>query len=84
MWIFLAEILTNKGQRTWLKNKEIYKTSWHQIYIDAYYFTTVTMITVGYGDIIPASEEEKIVCIIFMLFSCGIFGYSMNTVGSIL
>lgn len=42
------------------------------------------MITVGFGDIIPISEEEKTVCIMFMLFSCGIFAYSMNTVGSIL
>jgi len=42
------------------------------------------MVTVGFGDIVPLTEVEKIVCIIFMIFSCGVFAYSMNTIGSIL
>lgn len=42
------------------------------------------MITVGYGDFIPVNEAEKTICIVIMIFSCGVFAYSMNTVGAIL
>ena len=41
------------------------------------------MITVGYGDITPQTSNEKIFVIIITLISCGMFGYSMNIVGSI-
>ncbi|KAL4510184.1 hypothetical protein ABPG72_010377 [Tetrahymena utriculariae] len=84
LWIFLADFLQQRNIQTWLKNQEVNVTAWHQIYINSYYFTVVTMVTVGYGDVIPISQEEKVVSILFMLFLCGIFGYSMNTVGSIL
>ncbi|KAL4467000.1 hypothetical protein ABPG74_010597 [Tetrahymena malaccensis] len=84
LWIFLADYLEQHNIQTWLKNQEVNVTAWHEIYINSYYFTVVTMVTVGYGDVIPISYEEKAVNILFMLFLCGIFGYSMNTVGSIL
>lgn len=44
----------------------------------------VTMATVGYGDVLPITAVEKGFCVIQMLVSCGIFAYSMNTVGNIL
>jgi len=44
----------------------------------------VTMVTVGYGDVLPITAIEKTVCVILMLVSCGIFAYSMNTIGNIL
>jgi hypothetical protein len=44
----------------------------------------VTMVTVGYGDVLPITPIEKTLCVILMLVSCGIFAYSMNTIGHIL
>ena len=41
------------------------------------------MITVGFGDITPINPQEKIYVIFMTLLSCGIFAYSVNTVGSI-
>ena len=41
------------------------------------------MITVGYGDIHPYTNEEKIYVIIMTLISCGIFAYAVNTIGNI-
>ena len=40
-------------------------------------------ITIGYGDILPVSNVEKLYVIINTLFSCGVFGYSINSIGSI-
>jgi hypothetical protein len=41
------------------------------------------MITVGFGDIVPSNIYEKIYVMGMMLISCGFFGYSINTIGSI-
>jgi hypothetical protein len=41
------------------------------------------MNTVGYGDITPISIPEKIFCLGMTLISCGVFGYAINTIGSI-
>ncbi len=47
------------------------------------YYSFITMATVGYGDISPVSENEKIYTIFFTVFSCGFFGYAVSTIGSI-
>ncbi len=41
------------------------------------------MVTVGYGDITPINPYEKVVCIFTILISCGVFAYSMNSIGTI-
>ena len=69
---------------TWLDKRDIPKTIWQYQYIEAFYYTMVTMVTVGYGDVLPITALEKIACVILMLISCGIFAYSMNTIGNIL
>ena len=41
------------------------------------------MITVGYGDIVPITPQEIIFTIMSIIFSCIIFGYLLNKLGSI-
>jgi hypothetical protein len=41
------------------------------------------MLTLGYGDIVPITTLERIYVIIITFISCGVFGYTMNTIGSI-
>jgi hypothetical protein len=41
------------------------------------------MITVGYGDISPISAYEKLYVILMTLVTCGVFAYTVNTIGSI-
>lgn len=56
----------------------------YEEYLRAYYFTTVTMITVGYGDITPTNSLEYLLSILTMIIACGMFGYNLNTIGHIL
>jgi len=42
------------------------------------------MITVGYGDILPTNNDEKILSVFTMLIACGVFGYSLNIIGTII
>lgn len=42
------------------------------------------MITVGYGDITPITIFEKIYVVLVTLVGCGLFAYSVNSIGFII
>ncbi|CAD8092518.1 unnamed protein product [Paramecium sonneborni] len=69
-------------QNTWI-NKVFYE-SWKVQYLEAFYFMSVTMFTVGYGDINPQNSLEKVFCICYMFLSTLQLSYSVNTIGTIL
>lgn len=58
--------------------------TWANQYMASFYFTCVTMFTVGYGDITPKSKLEKQLVIVFILISSIQLPYSVNTVGGII
>ncbi|EAR93584.2 cation channel family protein (macronuclear) [Tetrahymena thermophila SB210] len=58
-------------------------STWTSQYIASFYFMTVTMITVGFGDILPKNDLEMVLSISTMIFASGVFGYCLNQVGAI-
>jgi hypothetical protein len=40
------------------------------------------MSTVGYGDVAPKTTIEQFFTIIAMLLACGMFGYTIGTIGA--
>ena len=50
------------------------KWSW----IDSFYFTVITLATVGYGDLTPTTPVGKIVAVIFVISGVGIFLAFLN------
>lgn len=52
-------------------------------YINALYYVVVSMVTVGYGDIVAQTANEKVFCSMIVIVSCGIYGYSLNSIGVI-
>jgi len=85
-WHFLAkwEINNLKVQNTWLEFVKIENDNWQIKYVNSLYFSIVTMVTVGYGDICPQNTIEKGFSINMIILSCGFFAYALNSVGIIL
>ncbi|EGR30305.1 cation channel family protein, putative [Ichthyophthirius multifiliis] len=80
IWIFIA---VDECVQSWIIKQQYENKVWQEQYLLAIYFSTVTMITVGYGDVLPTNAKEYILCIITMLISCGVFAYAVNQIGSI-
>ncbi len=51
-------------------------------YIDSVYFTVVTMTTIGYGDIVPATNVGKIITIFASFFGIAMVFYMISVIGS--
>jgi hypothetical protein len=41
------------------------------------------MVTVGYGDIVPTNLLEIVVATVFVLITCGMFAFTLNSIGQI-
>ena len=64
--------------------EDLLDAGWFIQYLYAYYWCITTMSTVGYGDITVSNPKEVMILIFMMLFSCFVFAYSFNTVGTII
>lgn len=56
---------------------------WFDRYIISLYWSVITTVTVGYGDIVPITTVERIFVIVVTLLICGVFGYCLSNIGNI-
>ncbi|MFA5856838.1 MAG: potassium channel family protein [Candidatus Pacearchaeota archaeon] len=49
--------------------------------IDAFYFSSITMTTIGYGDFSPQTDMGKLFTVFYAFFSIGIAFYFFNLMG---
>ncbi|KAL4453073.1 hypothetical protein ABPG74_015304 [Tetrahymena malaccensis] len=59
------------------------QSNWINMYIICLYFSLITMSTVGYGDVTPKNNVERIYIMVMTLLSSALFGYVINTIGQI-
>lgn len=84
-WHFLAVLEISHGEtNTWLDLLGIRDDPTQIKYVNSLYYSIVTMVTVGYGDITPQNTVEKIFSIVYIGMACGIFAYGVSEVGNIL
>ncbi|CAK56469.1 unnamed protein product (macronuclear) [Paramecium tetraurelia] len=85
IWVIIGTYEHLKSQTSWLDLVHLdIDQPWHNIYLEAMYFISVTTFTVGYGDITPQNTSEKCFTIVYMFFCTLQLSYSVNTIGSIL
>jgi len=76
------EIATNPNTWITLLNDGEAKAA-IDVYIAAASWSFTTVATVGYGDLYPLSVSEKIVGIVGMIFSCGIFSFIVGAISAL-
>ncbi|CAD8116941.1 unnamed protein product [Paramecium sonneborni] len=85
LWFWVGNYSREKNDQNWLDSlKDVPIMDWTDEYLQSFYYTCVTMFTIGYGDISPKSGLEKSTCIFLILVSSIQLPYSINTVGSII
>lgn len=82
-WHFLA-LPTNAHGRSWMTEGGFELETQRQQYIASLYYTIVTMLTVGYGDIHPTNVHERAFSVIMMLSGGVIFGALLSKVASVI
>ncbi|MDJ0820982.1 MAG: potassium channel family protein [Paracoccaceae bacterium] len=50
-------------------------------WLDSYFFTVVTLSTVGYGNLVPATAAGKIGTTVFILLGLGVFAVAIQQFG---
>ena len=73
-----------QSKETWLTYYNFKYIDWESKYINSLYWSLVTMVTVGYGDIVPQNNLEKVFCILTMLIGFTIFGFTLGNFGNII
>jgi hypothetical protein len=63
---------------TWVHSKDLFYSTKLDKYVNSFYYSFITMLTIGYGDITPTTMNEKIFAIFIALIACAIFGYVIN------
>ncbi|KAL4483601.1 hypothetical protein ABPG72_006667 [Tetrahymena utriculariae] len=82
--VFVNLALTSRDdEENWI-NQTISVQTNLDIYITSIYWSNITMTTIGYGDIYPRNNKERLFLAIITILSCCIFGYTMNSIGQIL
>ena len=82
-----SSLIEYLNRKKWLDDdREIDIHSVHgklDAYVVTTYFVTVVVTTVGFGDIIPESSEERVACMILMIIGAFVWGTLLAQVGEI-
>ncbi|EAR83225.2 cation channel family protein (macronuclear) [Tetrahymena thermophila SB210] len=55
-----------------------------QGYVASFYWSIITMCTVGYGDVVPTTFRERIFVVFVCMLACFLFAFAMNSIGEII
>lgn len=82
-WYYIAFINEKMENNTWIIANNLQLESLTTKYFYSFYWSSVTIMTVGYGDISAQNLSEVIFSCFTVFFGCGLFAYFINSVGGI-
>lgn len=83
-WVGNYESSHQKEERNWIRAMNLENESALTKYVNSLYFSIITTVTIGYGDVTPITNIEKIFTVVIALLSSVVFAYIMSSVSSIL
>lgn len=82
-FISVLLVKNNYSNSSWIVESNLVDKPWSERYFIAFYWVITTLTTVGYGDVVPKNNIEKLFCIIVMITGSGIFAYTINKLSNI-
>ena len=83
-WYFIGSEDMNTNPQTWVSTiSASNQHSTYDKYVAALYWAFTTMTTVGYGDIVPFTINEKVYATACMIVACGVFAYTVSSIGTL-
>lgn len=83
VWFFTAK-MQNFEVESWVVRYDLTESSAGEQYLVAIYFSITTLVTVGYGDVLPATNTEIIIVIFWMLIGVGFYSFTVGSLSSFL
>ena len=82
-WFFIGSLESN-FKESWLIKESLESASIRTQYITCLYWAITTLTTVGYGDIAPSTEIERIFTLMVMFLGISMYAYTIGNVSSLI
>jgi hypothetical protein len=83
-FFYFAARVQGLGERSWVGKYGIHEEPIDTRYISSIYWSVTTLATIGYGDITPANDFERILCIIWMILGVGFYSFAIGSLSSMI
>lgn len=83
VWLYLGKHEQLTYGNSWIIKSGLQNEKTNTIYAAAFYFSLVTIFTIGYGDIIPSTINERGFLLFFLIFASIINAYFISALSSL-
>ena len=82
-WFFISSMEEAKGRETWIAAYHAIDAPVSDQFAASLYWSIATITTVGYGDIVPETRNERIFVVIGLIIGVTAFSYAVGTMSSL-